>query len=162
MTRPIPCERSGCPEHDAREHLDPRHDRYDGPAATFGALPHNCRKAAYALREAGASVPEVVELAREILRLRAQVAAVQVDADRKVREASARALDCDDHGRIIRELEGQVTHFDRLAARNDRGRIALLALPHALEELKPDAKVTVADLKRAAKKALDAHGRAWK
>ncbi|MFG3710094.1 hypothetical protein [Micromonospora sp. NPDC047730] len=161
-----PCARTDCvdePPHKGGEHIDPRSPRYDGPGATFGALPHNCRRAAYALKASGAPVPEVVEMAREILRLRDQVAAVQVDRDRQVLAASKRALSCEAHGEQIAELEKQVDHFDRLAARNDRGRIALLALPRSIEELRADEKPpTIAALKKAARKVLDAHGRAWK
>ncbi|TDC35706.1 hypothetical protein [Micromonospora sp. KC213] len=160
-----PCERTACasePAHVGGEHIDPRSPRYDGPRVTVTALPEGPRRAARALLAAGAPVAEVVDLVEEIHRLRNQVAAVQVDADRQVRAASERALSCEAHGEVIRGLEAQVTHFERQAAKNDRGRIALLGLPHALEDLKADARVTVADLKKAARKVLDAHGRAWK
>lgn len=158
----IKCERTGCPDHDATEHLDPRHERYDGPEATFGALPADCRRAASALRTAGAPVPEIVTMAREILRLREQVAQVRVDADRQVREALAQGASCAEHGRQITELGQQLTHADRQAERNNRGRVALLALPHAIEKLPDSAQITVAEMKKAARKVLDAHGRAWK
>lgn len=160
-----PCERTACtdePAHKGGEHIDPRSTRYDGPSVTVTALPEGPRRAARALLAAGAPVPEVVDLVNEIHRLRDQVAAVQVDKDRQVRKASDRALSCEAHGEQIKALEGQVTHFDRVAARNDRGRLALLQLPHEIAELRDDAPPTVADLKRAARKVLDAHGRAWK
>lgn len=158
----IKCERTGCPDHDASEHLDPRHERYDGPAVTFAALPEAARHAAYTLRAAGAPVPEIVDMAREILRLRAQVAAVRVDADRQVRAALAQSESCDSHGKEITQLGEQLHHAAVRAERNDRGRIALLAFPRMIEDLPADAKVSTADLKRAARKVLDAHGRAWK
>lgn len=156
----IKCERTGCPDHDANEHLDPRHERYDGPGITFGALPESCRRAAYALRDAGAPVPEIVDMAREILRLREQVAAVRVDADRQVRAALQQSQDCEAHGREIAELGKQLQHASERAERNDRGRIALLSLLHSLRELR--AVPTLDALQRAARKASDAHDRAWK
>jgi hypothetical protein len=128
------CERTTCADapHDAREHLDPRHERYDGPSITLGALPHDARRAARALIASGAPVAEVVDLAREILRLREQVAAVRVDADRQVREASRRALDCDDHGRIIREAEAQVDHYSKAHRETDAERVRYLTCLHEI------------------------------
>lgn len=147
------CERSTCPTpHDAREHLDPRHERYDGPGVEVTALPAGPRAAARALIAAGGPVPEVIDLVREIHALRDQVAHVRVDADRKVREASARALDCADHGRTIADLEAQVSSLDKSYREADatRGRYAvfLLGLRDSLSKIDPD-RVTVRKLRDA-------------
>lgn len=157
------CQRAACadePAHVGGEHIDPRSGRYDGPGVTFRALPETARRAAHALREAGAPIPEVVDMAREILRLRGQVAAVQVDRDRQVRAALARSESCETHGQEIAELGKQLHEADKRAERNDRGRVTLLVLPQMIEAL--SALPTLTELKRAARKTLDAHGRVWK
>lgn len=160
-----PCQRTACqtePPHLGGEHIDPRSPRYDGPEITFGALPAACRRAAFALRAAGAPVPEVVELAREILRLREQIAHVRVDADRQVRAALARSASCEAHGAEIAELAQQLHAASQRAERNDRGRVALLALPHALEDLPDGAVLTAEQARAAARRALAAHERGWR
>lgn len=172
-----PCQRTGaCTEagpHLGGVHLDPRHPLYDGPSTTVNALPHQARDAARVLLAGGAPVPEVIEMAKEILRLRSQVAAVQVDKDRQVRAAMQRADDCTEHGKDIVRLNEQVYFFDELARKNDAGRLALLGLLHAVEgfvrgsrEGRVKAGLTVEDVVTAlagfAKKTSAAHQRAWK
>jgi outer membrane murein-binding lipoprotein Lpp len=134
-----PCQRTGaCVEagpHLGGVHLDPRHPLYDGPSTTINALPHQARDAARVLLAGGAPVPEVIEMAKEIHRLRSQVAAVSVDKDRQVRAALQRADDCAEHGKDIVQLNEQVHFFDEQARKNDAGRIALLGLLHAVEDL---------------------------
>lgn len=156
-------------------HLDPRHELYDGPGITVLALGGGPGKAAWALLEAGAPVPEVVELVEEIHRLGRQVAAVRVDMDRKVREAMRRADDCEVHGQQLVELSGQAHHFSEQADRDDRARVALLeALWHfrdAVDALRaasklgralPSATELVETFGKALEKATAAHDRAWK
>lgn len=159
------CERSVCQgehAHKGGEHTNPRSPRYDGPHVTVTALPEGPRRAARALLAAGAPVPDVVDLVKEIHRLRDQVAAVTVDKDRQVQAAFARSESCEAHGEEIAQLGTQLHASDQRAERNDRGRIALLSFPHDIEKLRDDAQVSGADLKRAARKVLDAHGRAWR
>lgn len=170
-----PCQRAGaCTEagpHPCGAHLDPRHPLYDGPITTLNALPGGPRRAAYALLAAGAPVPEVVEMAEEILRLRSQVAAVRVDMDRQVGTAMRRAEDCAAHGEDIKRLEEQVQFFGQQADRNDAGRIALLGLVFFVGDFvrayrEGDAKPTTDEmidaLAKATKKVSAAHMRAWK
>lgn len=175
--RPIPCQRTTCADepHDAREHLDPRHAQYDGPYTLFNALPGEVKDAARQLWGATDGAPEVVDLARYIYWLRDQVAHVRVDADRKVLEASERALDCTDHGRVIAEAEKQAHHFSERADQMDKARVALLPFPQAVRELVDNMRQrqklghevpTVNDLltvlDQAVKKAFAAHDRAVK
>lgn len=127
--------------------------------ARVAALPLVARTAVVALRDAGADQEHLARLVDEIHRLRDQAGHLMVDRDRQVREASRRALDCQEHGTQIRELESQVNHFSRAAERNDRGRVALLELPHALLDLR--VVPTLDALRKAARKTLDAHKRAW-
>jgi hypothetical protein len=53
-------------------------------------------------------------------------ASEHVDKDRKVREASARAMDCEAHGELIRSLESQVTLTAEAAQRAESGRLVML------------------------------------
>jgi hypothetical protein len=172
-----PCKRTACADGDPHlggAHIDPRNPLYDGPDITVNALPMTARDACRNLLAAGASVPDVVDLAREIHRLRDQVAAVQVDRDRQVRAASARALDCEEHGKDIRQLEEQVDHFDRAADKNDAGRVALLGGLHQLEDAiralqesarrgdeVPDLKTVLDVFAKAIERTRAAHKRAW-
>jgi hypothetical protein len=172
-----PCQRTGtCTEagpHLGGAHLDPRDALYDGPSTTINALPHQARDAARALLSGGAPVPEVIDMAKEILRLRSEVAAVRVDMDRQVRAALQRADDCTEHGKEIVRLNEQVQFFDEQARKNDAGRLALLGLLHAVEDFvrsyregPAKAGLTVDDVVTAlagfAKKTSAAHQRAWK
>ena len=132
-----PCQRTACadePAHLGGEHTDPRNERYDGPSTTINALGAGPRDAARALLAAGAPMPEVVDMAKEIHRLKEQVAAVQVDKDRQVRDASDRALDCTEHGKVIADLEKQVHHFDQHAAALDKSRITYVSGLHDIGE----------------------------
>jgi hypothetical protein len=172
-----PCRRTVCasgPAHVGGAHIDPRHPLYDGPTTTVNALPMTARDACYNLLHAGASVPDVVDLAREIHRLRDQVAAVRVDMDRQVRAAMRRADDCGEHGKDIRRLEEQVHHFDKAADKNDAGRVALLGGLHQLEdairmlrerggrgEKMPDLATALDVFAKAIDRAYAAHKRAW-
>lgn len=180
-----PCQRTACADgapHLGGAHLDPRNPLYDGPETALNALPHACRKAGWDLLSASRAdgwrrqFVDVAlhEMAREILRLRQQIAAVQVDKDRQVRAASKRALDCEEHGKDIRRLEEQVHHFDREADRNDAGRLALLNGFHALEDAVrslqesvrrgdkvPDLAKVLDVFAKAIERAYAAHKRAW-
>jgi hypothetical protein len=172
-----PCRRTACadgPPHLGGAHIDPRNPLYDGPDTTVNALPMAARDACRKLLAAGASVPDVVDLAREIHRLRDQVAAVRVDMDRQVRAAMQRAGDCEEHGKDIRRLEEQVDHFDRAADRNDAGRVALLGGLHPIEDAiralqesarrgdkVPDLKTVLDVFAKAIDRTYAAHKRAW-
>jgi hypothetical protein len=172
-----PCKRTTCADGSAHlggAHIDPRSALYDGQDTTVNALPMAARDACRALLAAGASVPEVVDLAQEIHRLRRQVAAVQVDKDRQVRAASERALDCEAHGKDIRRLEEQVAHFEKAAEQNNAGRLALLGglgpIEDAIRTLQeaifhgdpvPDLKTVLGVLSDALVRTHAAHKRAW-
>ncbi len=170
------CQRTTCadiPEHLAGRHLDQRDDLYDGPDSLLQVLPLAVRDSARRIvREAPALMPEAVDLAKHIEFLRQQVAHVQVDADRKVRDAMARSSDCEHHGKEIKELGEQLYHFDKSERRADAGRLALLGFLDAVDQVVdqhaagklPDLTVDelVAALAKSAKKAHAAHERAWK
>jgi hypothetical protein len=172
-----PCRRTACATADPHlggAHIDPRNPLYDGPTTTVNALPMAARDACYNLLHAGASVPDVVDLAHEIHRLRDQVAAVRVDMDRQVRAASERALDCEEHGKDIRRLEEQVHHFDKAATRDNAGRLALLGGLHPIEDAirtlqesarrgdkVPDLKTVLDVFAKAIERTYAAHKRAW-
>jgi hypothetical protein len=175
----VTCTRSRCAElerapHPAGVHLDQRHEFYDGPDTQLGAVSMYVRDSARKIiSEAPHLTPEVVDLVTYIDFLKDQATRAGTDRDRGIREANARALDCDDHGRVIKSLEDQVHHSDQSYRRAEAGRIALLGFLHAVDELtdgltdgtlRPDFTVTemVAALKAAARKAHAAHGRAWK
>ena len=179
------CQRGTCaelPQHKGGEHLDPNSKMWDGPETTVNALGDSyARIGAKALRRLATDENRhevdvaVYEMAREILRLKDQVAAVQVDRDRQVRAAMRRADDCEAHGEDIVQLDKQVHYFDQLAERNDRGRVALLqmllAIQRSVDEMNarvklgrplPSAEDLIEALADMAKKASAAHGRAWK
>lgn len=130
--------------HNAHEHLDPRHPLYDGPSATIGALPSGPCRAARALLSAGAPVPEVVELANEIHRLRDQAGHLMVDKDRAVRAAMDRALDCEAHGKDIEALNDQLGAVGQQSDKHDRARsvlaVGILNYQQQLEEIQANAK----------------------
>jgi hypothetical protein len=172
-----PCKRTACadgPPHLGGAHIDPRNSLYDGPDITVNALPMAARDACRNLLAAGASVPDVVDLAREIHRLRRQVAAVRVDMDRQVRAAMQRAGDCEEHGKDIRRLEEQVDHFDKAATRDNAGRLALLNGLYPIEdavrglqdkarrgEKVPDLTAVLDVFAKAIERTYAAHKRAW-
>jgi hypothetical protein len=98
----------------------------------------------------------------------------QVDKDRQVRHAMQRADSCEWHGALIKELGGQVTHFDDAYQRADAGRTALLGWLWEVErfadwydaqaaggEKVPDGAAVVAALRKHTEKAHRAHGKAW-
>lgn len=179
-------------DHLGGAHLDPTdRDRYDGPVTLVKALPHTVRDAMRPLMmlagcytdryhtdntrsdtELRAAADLAVDTAgREIERLRQQVAHVQVDADHKIRDASRRALDCTDHGKVIADLERQVHHFDRSQHRTEKARLALLGEHQAIRDFidaydtgrGPDVDVPklVEALRKMNKRASAAHARAW-
>jgi hypothetical protein len=172
-----PCQRTSCAAggpHLGGAHIDPRSPLYDGPEITVNALPAAARDACYNLLHAGASVPDVIDLAKEIHRLLDQVAAVRVDMDRQVRAAGVRALDCEEHGKDIARLEEQLTHSDKSARQNDAGRVALLSGFHAIEDgitvlrdkIKrgdpvPELSKVLDVFGKAIERASAAHKRAW-
>lgn len=171
----ITCGRSKCAElerapHPAGVHLDQRHEFYDGPDTQLAATSMYIRGSARKIiTDAPALTPEVVDLVTYVGFLEDQATHARVDRDRGIREASARALDCDDHGRVIKALEGQVHAFDQHAARSEAGRLAALGFLFAVDQLldgtlRPDITVAqlMASLRGAAKKTHAAHDRAWK
>lgn len=173
-----PCRRTACAElgrepHRGGVHIDPRHEWYEGPHSTIQVLPLTVRQAARRLIDsAPALMPEVVDMAREILRLRDQVGHMMVEADHRELAALKRAESCEEHGKDIARLEEQVTHFEREADQNDAARRALLAgwwpLREAVEVLQeraklgeaPDAATIVDTVARHVAKVMAAHGRA--
>lgn len=179
-----PCRRTTCTadgqsDHKGGAHLDPRdRERFDGNETSLRAVTYKVRDQLNALHYAtrGHDLEEIVDVAihaalEEIHFLGGQLAHVRVDADRKVREASAQALDCEHHGKTIQGLEEQVTHLDQAAERHDRGRVALLGGITAFDEFvqQIDAGATVPDLPKLVeairgvlKKTHAAHDRAWK
>jgi hypothetical protein len=170
------CQRTKCaeiPEHLAGRHLNQRDELYDGPDLLLQVLPLAVRDSARRIvREAPALMPEVVDLGKHIQWLRDQKVHVQVDADRKVREAMARSEDCEHHGKEITQLSEQLDHFDKAHDRADAGRVAVLGLLFTVDELVrqheagqlPDLTVDglVAALAQSARKTHAAHDRAWK
>jgi hypothetical protein len=171
----VTCTRTKCTElerapHPAGVHLDQRHEFYDGPDTQLAATSMYVRASAWKIvRDAPALTPEVVDLVTYVGFLEDQATHARVDRDRGIRDASARALDCGSHGEVIKALEAQVHAFDQSAARSEAGRLAVLGLLFAVDELvggtlRPDLTVAelVAALKAAAKKTHAAHDRAWK
>jgi len=171
----VTCGRSKCAElerapHPAGLHLDQRSEFYDGPGSQLAATSMYVRDSARKIiRDAPALTPEVVDLVTYIGFLEDQATHARVDRDRGIREASARALDCDAHGEVIKALEGQVHAFDQSEQRSEAGRLAVLGFLFAVDQLlggtlRPDLTVAqlVASLRDAAKKTRAAHDRAWK
>jgi hypothetical protein len=165
------CQRTKCadlPAHPGGRHLDQRDELYDGPGGALGVASVYIRDSARKIiSDAPALMPEVMDLVTYCDFMRDQVAHVQVDKDRSVRAASARALDCEAHGEVIKGLEDQVSAIDASAQRNEKARLALLgflqAVDDGLDNLRPDVTVAqlVAALRTASKKAHAAHTRAW-
>lgn len=172
------CRRDMCadePAHRGEEHLDPRSPRYDGPDNAVNALDSGPRSAARKLLAAGAPVPEVADLVNEIHRLGRTVAAVRVDMDRQVRAASDRALDCAEHGQIIKAAEESVHHFSQMADRHEDARRALVTVLYTLKDAVsvlrdrarregglPPASEIVDSIASYLDKASRAHDAAWR
>lgn len=172
-----PCKRTACANgnpHLGGAHIDPRNPLYDGPEITVDALPMVARDACRRLLAAGASVPDIVDLAEAVHRLGDQVAAVRVDMDRQVRAAIAWAADCDEHGKDIRRLEELVALLDEQSKHNNAGRLALLGglfpIEDAIRALQqnifhgdpvPDLKTVLGVLSDALVRTYAAHKRAW-
>lgn len=166
------CRRISCLDlgpHRGERHNNPRDVLYDGPELTFQVLPLAVRESAREIaRECPHLTPEVVELANHILFLRGQVAAVTVDADRKVRTAMLRSESCEVHGEEIVELSKMLTHRDKAERRAEAGRLALLGFLTAVDEalrggFRPGLTVLelVEALSKASKATHAAHKRAW-
>lgn len=165
------CTRAACedkPAHEAGRHLDQRSEHYDGPDMLLTATSMYVRDSARKIvREAPEFTPEVVDLVTYIEFLKDQATAARVDRDQGIREASKRTLDCDAHGEVIKDLEGQVAAFDASAHKSEAGRLALLgfltAVDQLLESPRPDLTVPeILDwLRGAVKKTHAAHTRAW-
>jgi hypothetical protein len=186
-----PCQRTTC-NHDDNHlggaHLNP-YDRahYDGIVTLYSAMPATVRTAAMPILlhvgafgpvdpDSGDDARRAVETAltaafEEIDRLRQQVAHVRVDADHKIRDAMARAVDCADHGRVITELETQLTASDRAHDLAEKARLALLGGHLALGDLltaaaksdtPPNPVALVVALTALYKRTAAAHTRAWK
>lgn len=172
-----PCQRAACAgreTHLAGRHLDPRDELYDGPHSVLAVLPLSVRESARRIvREVPALIPEVIDMAQEIQRLRDQVAHVQVDADRQIRDAMARSESCEHHGQEIAELSRQLQAADRHARAEEAGRVELLGFLQAVRDLvdahragRGPADLTVTQVVDALAKAVEqaevAHDRAWK
>jgi len=155
--------------HEGKRHNDPRDELYDGPSTLLQVLPLAIRNQARTIvDQAPALIPELVDIAEHVQRLRDQVTHVSVDKDRSVREASKRALDCGAHGEVIQGLEAQVAVFDASARRSEAGRLALLSFLHAVDQMlaAPPPNLTVehllAGIAAAVRTTHAAHHRAWK
>ena len=168
----VTCTRTKCAElerasHPAGLHLDQRSEFYDGPNVQLAATSMYVRDSARKIiRDAPALMPEVVDLVTYVGFLEDQATRARADRDRGIREASARALDCADHGEVIKALEGQVHAFDQSARRSEAGRLAMLGFLFAVDKLleSPRSDLTVkqllAALAGASKKTHAAHDRA--
>lgn len=172
------CTRTKCtelerPAHPAGLHLDQRSEFYDGPGGALGVASVYIRDSARKIiAEAPALMPEVMDLVTYCDFMRTQVAHVQVDRDRQVREAMARSGDCEHHGEEIKALGDQVHTFSEAERRHNAGRLAVLGLLFELDKVTkayrdgqlPGLTVDklVKALEDASKKTHAAHDRAWK
>lgn len=169
------CTRSTCegkPAHEAGRHLDQRSEHYDGPDTLLAATSMYVRGSARKIvRDAPELTPEVVDLVTYIEFLGDQATHARVDRDRGIREASARALDCQAHGDVIKALEDQVAGFDASARRSEAGRLAVLGLLFELDKVTRAYRdghdigtmsALIKALEEASKKTNAAHDRAWK
>lgn len=172
------CTRTRCTElkrapHPAGLHLDQRSEFYDGPGGALGVAPIHIRDSARKIiTEARALMPEVMDLVTYCDFMRDQVAHVQVDKDRSVREAMARAESCEHHGEEIKALGDQVHAFSESERRHDAGRVAVLGLLFELDKVTkayrdgrlPGLTVDklIKSLEDASKSTHAAHDRAWK
>ena len=169
---PAPCRANG--DHPAGEHLDQRHEFYDGPALSLDALPLSVRDSAKKIhREAPGVMPELVDMANEINWLRQQLAHVSVEKDHQVREAMARSASCEHHGKEIEELGKALYAADQRERKVEAARLALLGFYQAVKDavdqyqnraVRPEWKVSdvMKVLAGAVKKAGAAHDRAWR
>lgn len=178
------CTADGPADHLGGAHLNPRdRERFDGNGISLRATTYKVRDELSALNRVKVDHPglaEVIDVAihaalKEIHFLNGQLAHVRVDADRKVREASKRALDCDDHGKTIQGLEEQLHHhFDQAAERSEKGRLALLGGITAFDQFVagidakkrlgkplPDTSAVVEAIRGVLKKVHAAHTRVW-
>lgn len=167
------CSGADVTVHQAGAHLDQRSEFYDGPSSTLQATSLYIRSSARKIiTDAPALMPEVMDLVNYVEFMRTQVAHVQVDRDRGIREAQARSESCEHHGAEIKALGEQVHAFSEGERRHNAGRVAVLGLLHAVDELVrqheagrlPGLTVDklVAALAESAKKTHAAHDRAWK
>lgn len=169
---PAPCRANG--DHPAGEHLDQRHEFYDGPALSLDALPLSVRDSAKKIhREAPGVMPELVDMANEINWLRQSLARVSVEKDHQVRDAMARSASCEHHGKEIEELGKALYAADQRAEKIERARLALLGFYQSVKEAvdayqggrvrsEPTLKAFMGTLGAFVKRAGAAHDRAWK
>lgn len=177
------CTTEGLADHLGSAHLDPRdREHFDGNEISLRAATYRVRNGLSVLNQVSRRHPDLAEIVdvaihaalEEIELLGQQVAHVRVDADRKIREASRVALDCEHHGQTIRGLEEQVEHFAAAEQRAEKGRLALLAGITAFDyfargadvALKngrplPDMAAVVESIRGVLKKVHAAHTRAW-
>jgi hypothetical protein len=114
-------------------------------------------------------------MAQAIHRLKEQIAHVRVDKDRAVRDAMARALDCDQHGADLRVTQEQVHYFSTLTERHDQARRVLVGGLFQIDEFVrglqqritvggsvPTVEQVIDILLKASKRLHAAHDRAWK
>lgn len=170
------CARTACAEiapHSAGRHLDQRDELYDGPDSALGVASLYVRDSARKIiREAPALMPEVMDLINGLTWLKDQNTHIGVDRDRQVRDAMARSGDCEHHGQELRQLSEQVHHYSESERRADAGRVALLGLLHAVDQLVQQHKEgklsdltvdkLISALAETARKTHAAHDRAWK
>ena len=182
------CQRTACTvdgpaDHNGGAHLNPRdRERFDGNGTSLRAVTYKVRDQLTALHYATRGKAELEEIADEAIHaaldeirfLNDQNVHIQVDADRKVREASRQALDCEHHGKTIQALEEQVHQFDQARDRSEKGRLALLAGITAFDKFVDDVDATTAAgkslpemsrvisaIRGVLKKTHAAHTRAW-
>ena len=167
------CSGADVTVHQAGAHLDQRSPFYDGPSSTLQATSVYIRSSARKIiTDAPALMPEVMDLVNYVEFMRTQVAHVQVDRDRGIREAMARSESCESHGEEIKGLGVQVWAFDAAQRRADAGRLALLGFLHAVDQYTdryrksddrdPALEPIVDALERLSKSTHSAHDRAWK
>lgn len=174
----ITCTRTECAElerapHPAGVHLDQRHEFYDGPEMHLDAVSMYVRDSARKIiRDAPALMPEVIDLVTYMDHLQNQATHCRVDRDRGIREAMARSESCEHHGEQIKALGEQVDSISGSHRRADAGRVALLGLLSAVDELVRQCRdgqlpsltvdALVAALAESSRKVNAAHDRAWK
>lgn len=170
------CARTACAQvapHRAGRHLDQRDALYDGPDSALRGLPASVRDSARRiLGDAPALMPELVDMANEIHFLRAQVAHIEVDKERQVREAAARSESCEHHGKETKELAEQLYQAGKRERRTEAARLALLGFYHAVKDAveayqggkvrtAPTLEAFMGALAQFVKQAGAAHDRAW-
>jgi hypothetical protein len=164
---PAPCRANG--DHPAGEHLDQRHEFYDGPGLSLDGLPLSVRDSAKTILRAAPDVmPELVDMANEINWLHQSLTRVSVEKDRQVREAMRRSESCEHHGQEIEELGRALHAANQRAEKIERARVAVLGFLHQVDGVvrSPRADLTVKGLLdalgRAVKATRAAPDRAWK